>query len=94
MTKAVQIEKTGAPEVMQLVTVKLAKPAPGEVRIRQTAVGLNYIDTYLQRIEDVTAADIATVCGTLLKEDNRTVCHMLSDGSDAAAEPEDDLETA
>ncbi|MGB9142518.1 MAG: quinone oxidoreductase, partial [Aestuariivirga sp.] len=46
MTKAVQFEKTGGPEVMHLVSVDLAKPAPGEVRIRQTAIGLNYIDTY------------------------------------------------
>ncbi len=46
MTKAVRIEKTGGPEVMQLVAVDLAKPEPGEVRIKQTAIGLNYIDTY------------------------------------------------
>ena len=46
MTKAVQFEKAGGPEVMHLVSVDLAKPAPGEVRIRQTAIGLNYIDTY------------------------------------------------
>jgi NADPH2:quinone reductase len=46
MTKAIRIEKTGGPEVMQLVDVDLAKPEPGEVRIKQTAIGLNYIDTY------------------------------------------------
>ncbi|MDP1703063.1 MAG: quinone oxidoreductase [Aestuariivirga sp.] len=46
MTKAVRIEKTGGPEVMQLVAVDLAKPEPGEVRIKQAAIGLNYIDTY------------------------------------------------
>ena len=46
MTKAVRIEKTGGPEVMQLVDVDLPKPEPGEVRIRHTAIGLNYIDTY------------------------------------------------
>ena len=46
MTKAVQIEMAGGPEVMQLVSVDLPRPAPGEVRIRQTAIGLNYIDTY------------------------------------------------
>ena len=46
MTKAVRIEKTGAPEVMQLVAVDLARPGSGEVRLRQTAIGLNYIDTY------------------------------------------------
>jgi NADPH2:quinone reductase len=46
MTKAIRIEKTGGPEVMQLVAVDLAKPEPGEVRIKQAAIGLNYIDTY------------------------------------------------
>ena len=46
MTQAVRIEKTGGPEVMQLVKVDLPKPGANEVRIRHTAIGLNYIDTY------------------------------------------------
>jgi NADPH:quinone reductase len=46
MTRAIRIEKTGGPEVMQLVDVILPKLGAGEVRVRQTAVGLNYIDTY------------------------------------------------
>ena len=46
MTKAVRIEKTGGPEVMQLVNLDLPKPGANEVRIRHTAIGLNYIDTY------------------------------------------------
>jgi NADPH:quinone reductase len=44
--KAIRIEKTGGPEVMQLVDVDLPPPGPGEIRIRQTAIGLNFIDTY------------------------------------------------
>jgi NADPH2:quinone reductase len=48
MTKAVRIEKTGGPEVMQLVTVNLPKPSAGEVRVRHTAIGLNYYDTYVR----------------------------------------------
>jgi NADPH:quinone reductase len=44
--KAIRIEKTGGPEVMQPVDVDLPPPGPGEVRIRQTAIGLNFIDTY------------------------------------------------
>jgi NADPH2:quinone reductase len=44
--KAIRIERTGGPEVMKLVQVHLGKPKTGEVRIRQTAVGLNFIDTY------------------------------------------------
>ncbi len=46
MTRAVRIEKVGGPEVMHLAEVELARPATGEVRIRHTAIGLNYIDTY------------------------------------------------
>ena len=44
--KAIRIETTGGPDVMQLAEVQLAKPKAGEVRIRHTAIGLNYIDTY------------------------------------------------
>lgn len=44
--KAIRIERPGGPEVMQLVDVDLPPPGPGEVRIRHTAIGLNFIDTY------------------------------------------------
>lgn len=44
--KAIRIESTGGPDVMQLVEVDLGKPKAGEVRIRHKAIGLNYIDTY------------------------------------------------
>ncbi len=44
--KAIRIETTGGPEVMRLVDVDVPKPKPGEIRVRQTAIGLNYIDTY------------------------------------------------
>jgi NADPH2:quinone reductase len=46
VTKLIRIEKTGGPEVMQLVNVDLPKPGANEVRIRHAAIGLNYIDTY------------------------------------------------
>jgi NADPH:quinone reductase len=48
MTKAVRIEKTGGPEVMNLVDVDMPGPKAGEVRVRHTAIGLNYYDTYLR----------------------------------------------
>lgn len=44
--KAVRIDETGGPEVMNLVEVDIDQPAAGQVRVRQTAVGLNFIDTY------------------------------------------------
>lgn len=46
MTKAVRFHKTGGPEVLQLEDVALADPGPGQVRIRHTAIGVNFIDTY------------------------------------------------
>lgn len=43
---AVRIERTGGPEVLQFVDVDLPPPGPGEVLMRSTAIGLNFIDTY------------------------------------------------
>ena len=46
MTKAIRIQKPGAAGVLKWVEVEVGKPGPKEVRIRHTAVGLNYIDIY------------------------------------------------
>jgi len=46
MTHAVRIHRTGGPEVLAYEEIPLDAPGPSEVRIRQTAIGLNYIDTY------------------------------------------------
>ncbi|WP_153102172.1 quinone oxidoreductase family protein [Paraburkholderia hayleyella] len=48
MTKAIRFDKTGGPEVMKWVDVAVGEPAAGEIRIRQRAVGLNYIDVYFR----------------------------------------------
>jgi NADPH2:quinone reductase len=40
------IRTFGGPEVIELEDVALAPPGPGEVRMRSTAIGLNFIDTY------------------------------------------------
>lgn len=45
-TKAIQIAENGGPEVMHLADVDVPSPGKGEIRLRQTAIGLNYIDTY------------------------------------------------
>lgn len=45
-TSRVQIEKTGGPEVIEWITEELRDPGPDEVLIENTAVGLNFIDTY------------------------------------------------
>lgn len=46
MVKAVRFHKPGGPEVMILEDVDLAAPAAGEVQVKHSAIGLNYIDTY------------------------------------------------
>jgi NADPH2:quinone reductase len=46
MTKAVRFHKTGGPEVLQLDDVQVAAPGQGQVRVRHTAIGVNFIDTY------------------------------------------------
>lgn len=46
MAKAIRFHKTGGPEVMQLEDVNVGEPAAGQARIRQTAIGVNFIDTY------------------------------------------------
>lgn len=46
MPKAIIIEQFGGPEVLQWRDMPATKPGDGEVLIRQTAVGLNFIDTY------------------------------------------------
>lgn len=46
MARTARIERTGGPEVIQWIDVDLPPPGPGEVRMRNTAVGLNFIDTY------------------------------------------------
>lgn len=44
--QAIRITRTGGPEVLDVATIDLALPGPGEIRIRHGAVGVNFIDTY------------------------------------------------
>ncbi|MFA5119960.1 quinone oxidoreductase [Zavarzinia sp.] len=46
MAQAIRLHGFGGPEVLALEEVDLAPPGPGEVRLRQTAIGLNFIDCY------------------------------------------------
>jgi NADPH2:quinone reductase len=43
---AIRFHETGGPEVLKWEEIEVGDPAPGEVLLRQTAVGLNFIDTY------------------------------------------------
>lgn len=46
MPKAIRVHETGGPEVLRYESVELGTPGPGEVRLRHTAIGLNFIDVY------------------------------------------------
>jgi NADPH2:quinone reductase len=46
MAKAIRIHETGGPEVMRLEEIDVGAPGPGEARVRHTAVGVNFVDTY------------------------------------------------
>ena len=46
MTKAVRFHKPGGPEVLVYEDVEVGEPGPGQARVRNTVVGLNFIDTY------------------------------------------------
>ncbi|MES0808886.1 quinone oxidoreductase [Roseibium sp. SCPC15] len=48
MVQAIRVFETGGPEVMRWEHVDVGEPAPGEARIRHTAIGLNFIDTYFR----------------------------------------------
>jgi NADPH:quinone reductase len=44
--KAIRFARTGGPEVLTLEDIDLPSPRAGEVRVRHTAIGVNFIDTY------------------------------------------------
>lgn len=44
--KAIRFEKTGAPDVLEYKDIDLAPPGRGQARVRHTAIGVNFIDTY------------------------------------------------
>src|SRR5215216_4482031 len=48
MVAAVRVHKTGGPEVLTLDDVEVPAPGAGQIRIKQHASGLNFIDTYIR----------------------------------------------
>ena len=46
MTHAVRVHKYGGPEVLIFEEVDIGRPGPGEVRLRQHAIGVNFVDVY------------------------------------------------
>ena len=48
MSHAIRINETGGPEVLSWENIEVSDPGPGQVRLRQTACGLNFIDVYMR----------------------------------------------
>jgi NADPH2:quinone reductase len=46
MPNAMRVSKVGGPEVLEWTAVEVPPPGPGEVQLRHTAIGLNFIDVY------------------------------------------------
>ena len=46
MPHAIRVHNVGGPDVLQWEEVEVADPGPGQVKLRQEAVGLNFIDVY------------------------------------------------
>ena len=46
MAHAIRIQSQGGPEVLRYEEVQVGNPGPGEARVRHTAIGVNYLDTY------------------------------------------------
>src|SRR5438477_12584849 len=46
MPKAIRFHKTGGREVLQLDEVPVGEPGPGQARVRHSAIGVNFVDTY------------------------------------------------
>ena len=48
MVKAVRVHKAGGPDVMVYEDVEIGDPGAGQLRIKHTAIGVNFIDTYMR----------------------------------------------
>jgi len=48
MASAIRVHELGGPEVLKFEEIEVGAPGPGEVRVRHTAIGLNFIDTYFR----------------------------------------------
>jgi NADPH:quinone reductase len=91
MVKAIQVAKAGGPEVLAWADIEVGEPGPGQVRIKHTAIGVNYIDVYMRSGLYATptpfapgneAAGIVEAVGadvTDLKVGDR-VCYVISGG--------------
>ena len=98
--KAIQVQKTGGPEVLTLVDVPVPKPKPNEAVVKIAAAGVNFIDVYFREgrypaplpfIDGQEAAGIVTEVGSEVKTvkpgDRVAYSNVLGSYADYAAVP-------
>src|ERR1700722_374521 len=98
MTKAIRFYQTGGPEVLKWEDVEVAAPSPGQVRVKQTAVAVNFRDVLIRNGLHSTAklpsglgleaAGVVDAIGpdvTDLSVGDRVVCVAGPDGAYAEA---------
>ncbi len=56
MVKAIRVHETGGPEVLRYEDIELPAPGPGQIQVRQHAIGVNFIDVYFRTGLYATAA--------------------------------------
>ncbi|MES1953223.1 quinone oxidoreductase family protein [Salinisphaera hydrothermalis] len=62
MARQIQFQQTGGPEVLELVDTEIRDPGPGEVRVTNHAIGVNFIDIYFRT--GLYPADLPSAMGT------------------------------
>ena len=73
--RAIEISRHGGPEVLTPVEADVPSPGPGEVLVRTTVIGVNYLDTYLR--EGTYPTDLPFVPGS----EGTGVVEELGDGT-------------
>jgi NADPH2:quinone reductase len=52
--KAIRVHRYGGPDVLMYEDVDIGQPGPGEVRVRNRAIGVNFVDIYMRTGADAT----------------------------------------
>ena len=102
--KAIQVQKTGGPEVLTLVDLPIPKPKPNEALVRIAASGINFIDVYFREgrypstlpfVDGQEAAGTVTEVGSEVKTvkpgDRVAFCNVIGTYAEYAAVPADRL---